>query len=147
MKRLFGLVLLALSSFAAAQDALEVIPLRHRTAEQVIPVRRPLLAPGGALTGRHNQLIVRTTPSNLAQLRGVLEAIDRPARRLAISVRFDGADSAARSGAQGSVRIAPGGSSAGLRVEAARVDRGLLSAGERATSAARAVWVKVEERR
>lgn len=120
MKRLFGLVLTGLASLAVAQDALEVISLRHRTAEQVIPVLRPLLAPGGALTGQYNQLIVRTTPANLAQLRSVLEAIDRPARRLEIAVRLDGADAAARGGLQGSVRVAPGNSSAGLRVEDAR---------------------------
>ena len=35
----------------------EVISLRHRTAEQVIPVLRPLLEPGGALSGQYNQLI------------------------------------------------------------------------------------------
>jgi hypothetical protein len=74
---------------AAAQQTLEIIPLRHRTAEQVLPVLRPLLETGGTLTGQRNQLIVRTSPANLAQLRQALDAIDRPLRRLEISVRFD----------------------------------------------------------
>src|SRR6478735_9601175 len=82
---------LALASAASlGQGAIEVIPLRHRTAEQVIPVLQPLLAPGGALSGQYNQLIVRTSPENLAQIRQVLESIDKPSRRLMISVRFDG---------------------------------------------------------
>lgn len=95
MNRL-SLVRLALASLlaghaglAAAQYSLEVIALRHRTAEQVLPALRPLLEPGGALSGQANQLIVRASPANLADIRAALESIDRPLRRLQISVRFD----------------------------------------------------------
>jgi len=98
------MALLLLAPTAFAQEALEVISLRHRTAEQVIPVLRPLLDPGGALSGQSNQLIVRTSPANLAQLRSVLASIDRPARRLMISVRFDSAQDSARTGVQGAAR-------------------------------------------
>ena len=91
MKRLIPLLLLSLGASALAQGTLEVIPLRHRTADQVIPVLRPLLEPGGALSGQFNQLIVRTSPGNLAQIRAALDAIDRPQRRLTISVRFEDA--------------------------------------------------------
>ena len=106
-----------LPASALAQGVLEVIPLRHRTAEQVIPVLRPMLEPGGALSGQYNQLIVRTSPANLEQLRAVLEAIDRPARRLQVSVRFDGAAQSASSGLQADVRISNRGSGADLRLE------------------------------
>ncbi len=82
-------VLVLVAFGAAGQQALEIIPLRHRTVEQVLPVLRPLLEPGGTLTGQRGQLIVRASPTNLAQLRQALDAIDRPARRLQISVRFD----------------------------------------------------------
>ena len=75
----------------AAAQGLEIIPLQHRTVEQVLPVLRPLLEPGGTLTGQSNQLIVRASPRNLAEIRSALEAIDRPLRRLQISVRQDGA--------------------------------------------------------
>lgn len=98
--RLFLLVLLFLSQAAFGQGTLEVIPLRYRTADQVIPILRPLLEPGGALSGQFNQLIVRTSPANLAQIRQALEAIDQPQRRLTISVRFDGADDRFRGGVQ-----------------------------------------------
>ncbi|MDP3123229.1 MAG: hypothetical protein Q8M46_01365, partial [Thiobacillus sp.] len=36
----------ALAGLARAEDALEVIPLQHRTAEEVIPQLQPLLEPG-----------------------------------------------------------------------------------------------------
>ena len=116
MKRLL-LLLLAFAGPAFAQGTLEVIPLRHRTAEQVIPILRPLLEPGGALSGQYNQLIVRTSPGNLAQIRSALDAIDRPARRLLISVRFDAAQDTARRDVQGAVRItSEGNSSAAVKL-------------------------------
>lgn len=94
MKRFLALGLLCATLPALAQYALEIIPLRHRTVEQVLPVLQPLLEPGATLTGQRNQLIVRTSPENLADLRRALAAIDRPSRRLVISVRFDDAGSA-----------------------------------------------------
>lgn len=73
----------------AARADLEIIPLRHRTVDQVLPVLRPLVEPGGVLSGQNNQLFVRTSPRNLEEIRRALAAIDTPQRRLMISVRFD----------------------------------------------------------
>ena len=121
----FVLLLVLLSAPSAfAQGTLEVISLRHRTAEQVIPVLRPLLETGGALSGQYNQLIVRTSPANLAQIRSVLDAIDQPARRLVISVRFDNALQSARSGVETDARISNRGSGANVRIEDSRSSRG-----------------------
>lgn len=118
------LLLIAVAAPAVlAQGTLEVISLKHRTAEQVIPVLRPLLEPGGALSGQYNQLIVRTSPGNLAQIRAVLDAIDQPARRLTISVRFDASQDSARSGVQADARISNRGSSANVRIEDSRSSR------------------------
>lgn len=107
---------LALAVATPARAELEVIALRHRTVDQVLPVLRPLLAPGGALSGQYNQLIIRTTPANLAELRKVLAAIDQPQRRLTILVRFDSASEAARTGVGADVRVRAGGPEAGARV-------------------------------
>lgn len=76
---------------ALGQGSLEVIELKHRTAEQVLPDLRPLLEPGAVLTGQRNQLIVRTSARNLEEILRALDALDRPARRLVISVRFEDA--------------------------------------------------------
>lgn len=116
----FLLLLLFVAAGAFAQGALEVIPLRHRTADQVIPVLRPLLEPGGVLSGQFNSLIVRTSPENLAQIRVALDAIDRPLRRLVISVRFDNTLQAARGGIETDARISNRGSSATVRIEDSR---------------------------
>jgi type II secretory pathway component GspD/PulD (secretin) len=108
---------------ALAQGTLEVIPLRHRTVEQVLPVLQPLLEPGGALSGQANQLIVRTSAGNLAQIRAALDAIDRPARRLMISVRFDNTQQSARTGVETDARVSNRGSRAEVRIEDSRATR------------------------
>ena len=90
---------------ATGQGALEIIPLRHRTVEQVLPALRPLAEPGATLTGQGTQLIVRASPANVAELRRALELIDRPARRLQISVRTDDALDRSRQAVEASGRI------------------------------------------
>ena len=86
MRRLFFLFGLLLSSLVSAQQQMEIIPLRHQTVEQVLPVLQPLLEPGASLSGMSGQLIIRASRRNLGELRQVLSAIDRPARRLLIHV-------------------------------------------------------------
>jgi type II secretory pathway component GspD/PulD (secretin) len=120
MKALIALVAALAVTAVLAQESLEVISLRHRTADQVIPILRPLLAPGAALSGQYYQLIVRTSPDNLAQIRTVLASIDQPQRRLQISVRFDDAQDSASSAVQADVRISNRGSSANFDVRATR---------------------------
>jgi type II secretory pathway component GspD/PulD (secretin) len=102
---------------AHGQGALEIIPLRHRTAEQVLPALRPLMEPGAVLTGQGSQLIVRASPANLAELKRVLDALDRPLRRLQISVRFDDALDRAAQGVEASGRITNRGSSVEVRAQ------------------------------
>ena len=79
--------LLALVGLARAEDTLEVIPLQHRTAEEVIPRLQPFLEPGGALTGMQGNLILRASPANRAEIRQALAAIDVAPRQLLITVR------------------------------------------------------------
>ncbi len=79
--------LLAFVGLARAADTLEVIPLQHRTAEEVIPRLLPFLEPGGALSGRQGNLILRASPANRAQIRQALAALDVAPRQLLITVR------------------------------------------------------------
>lgn len=84
-----GLILM-LGWFAIAQaqeSVLEVIELKYRSADQIVPMLKPLLAPGGTISALQNRVIVRTTPQNLAELRKVLDAVDTMPKRLVISVR------------------------------------------------------------
>jgi len=82
------LVCCALPSWAQ-ERVTEVIQLRYRTAEQILPVLQPLVERGGTLSAMNSRLIVRTTPQNLAELKEVLAQIDTLPRRLMISVRQD----------------------------------------------------------
>ena len=116
--RLVALLLLAVP--AIAQNALEIIALRHRTAEQVLPALQPLLEPGATLSGQGAQLFVRTSPANLAELRRALEAVDRPQKRLLISVRFDEALDAASREIDASGRVGNRDSRIDIRAQDAR---------------------------
>src|SRR5687767_15738451 len=108
-KNLVRMVLAVALSCAAlapcAQQALEIIPLRHRTVEQVLPALQPLVEPGGTLSGSRGQLFVRASPANVAEIRRALDALDRPSKRLLILVRFDDAQERSRRalGASGTI--------------------------------------------
>ena len=112
------LLMTALAAFVqvayAQNTALEVITLRYRTAEQVIPVLQPLLDKSGTLSGMQNQLIVRTTPANLADLKQVLATLDAVPRRLMITVRQDAALDRDRTQADLSGRISGGGAAVAI---------------------------------
>ncbi len=88
VKRVFLFFCLLWQVFPAyAQDRVEVITLNYRSADQVIPLIQPLVGKEGAVTGMQNRLIVRTTPSKLAQIKRVLASIDTLPKRLMITVR------------------------------------------------------------
>ena len=81
------LVLLLPQIALAGNMQLEVIPLQNRMVDDVIPIIRPLVAPGGTVTGMNNQLIVKTTSSNLAEIKQILNRIDHAPRKLMITVK------------------------------------------------------------
>lgn len=89
MRLVFLLVCLVFTTPVLAQQETEVIALRYRTVDEVLPVLQPLVETGGVVTGMNGQLIVQTSPQNLAQIQKVLAAIDRPARNLVINVTQD----------------------------------------------------------
>jgi type II secretory pathway component GspD/PulD (secretin) len=86
---LAALLLALILPAGAEQTVLEVIQLRYRTVEEIIPVLRPLMPPAATLSGLNNRLIVRTTPANLAEVKQLLASLDAAPRRLVISVRQD----------------------------------------------------------
>lgn len=83
---LLGFVLPAVVS---AQTTVEVVPLKYRKSEQVIPVLQPLLGRDSSISGFQNQLVIRATPVEMAQLKRVLADIDTAPKRLLITVRQD----------------------------------------------------------
>lgn len=109
MKRLF-FALLVMTSLAWGQ-ALDVVTLRHRQAEALVPQILPFVEPGGAVSGMGDKLFIRASARNQAELRQLIAALDTPQRRLMISLRQDGSDSGAASGAgvSGRVEVGAGG--------------------------------------
>lgn len=94
--------ILLLFAFASAHADVEIITLRHRTLDEVIPVLRPLLEKNGSISGTNDKLVIRASRANIAELRKVVASIDVAPRRLVIHVRQDsgggpdGRDSGAR---------------------------------------------------
>lgn len=114
--RVLAVVLLCWTAPAIA-DEVEVIQLHYRTAEQMIPTLRPLVAPGGALTGMQSSLVIRSNRANIEELKRVIASLDRAPRRLLISVRQDAGGIASEraiaaggtvSGDHGRVSVGPG---------------------------------------
>jgi type II secretory pathway component GspD/PulD (secretin) len=130
----------AVFNAAFAQQALEIIPLRHRTVDQVLPALQPLLEPGATLSGTRGQLFLRASAPNAEDIKRALAAIDRPAKRLQISVRVDDAFERERRSVEASGSIGSGGARVGVsaqdsrRTAAERVDQRLqVLEGSRAT--------------
>jgi len=71
---------------SAQSTQLVVIELNSRTADEVIPLLKPMLARGGTISGLKDKLIIRTTPENRAVLRSMLDVVDARPRRLLITV-------------------------------------------------------------
>lgn len=113
LRFLLPFLLLFAASVAWAQS-LQVIELKYRTADEVIPILQPLLESGGALSGRDYTLFVRTSASNLAQLKGAVAQIDRKPRQLLVSVRKSTAEDLQREGINVSGNVQRGRSSASV---------------------------------
>ena len=110
ISRLAALLVLFFAQIAlhAEGGTVEVITLRYRTAEQLMPLLRPMLDKDGSMTGMQNQLIVRTSPRNLNDLKKILATLDAMPRRLLITVRQDAAVDRERTEVQASSRIVAG---------------------------------------
>lgn len=96
-------------------QSLEVIELKYRTAQEVIPILQPLLESGGALSGTEYKLFVRASSANVAQLRRALAEIDRQPRQLLVSVRRATRQAIEREGASATVVLGNQASGATVR--------------------------------
>jgi len=107
--------LLAAGSLAVAgAQELQVIQLRHRLAEQVLPALQPLVEPGGVISGMDSMLLVRTSPANFEQIRQAVAALDRPLRQLRITVGQGTIEADASSAVRGSATVGGGDAQVGV---------------------------------
>jgi hypothetical protein len=96
-----------------AQVKLDIIPLKHRTTDQVLPALQPLVGEDAALSGANNRIFIRADAATRLAVRQAIDAIDTPLRSLMISVRHDNDDSIRRDGAAVSGEVRAGGVSVG----------------------------------
>lgn len=79
---------------------LDVIPLHHRSATELLPLVRDFVASDGTIKAADAKLIIRTHPANLKELRELIAKLDVPLRRLVITVKLLSGESARRSEAE-----------------------------------------------
>jgi len=84
------LLLLFNCQVASADYPIEVIQLKSRPLEEILPVIRPLIGADGAATGMGNSLVLKAAPEHVREIRKLLLEIDRPPRRLLITVSKQG---------------------------------------------------------
>ena len=87
LRAMAGASLLALVWPARAELVIEVIPIGFRDVDELLPVLSPLVPSPGSIGGFQNQLVVRSTPQNIAEIRQVLASLDRAPVNLMVSVR------------------------------------------------------------
>ena len=102
-----GVAVVLLAAGVAAQD-MQIIELKHRMVDEILPIVQPLVESGGVVTGTDNLLIVRTSAANFAQIQQAVAALDRAARQLLISVSQGGPASDSMAGVRGSATIGNG---------------------------------------
>lgn len=83
-RHLFAAVAIAIC--LPLQAATEVISLNHRMADELLPAARSVVGERGRVSGHGNQLIVNAPAEATAELRGLLEQLDKPPVRLLITV-------------------------------------------------------------
>ncbi len=130
MRRIFATTglcgLLLFSTFAASgQTVTEVIPLQHRSSEEIIPILQPFLDKQGVISGLQGQLIVRTTVINLEEIKRLLTEIDAAPRLLIVTVKQD-VDRATEEHLRGNLE---GASGAGGRITITGDDSGRVAGG------------------
>ena len=74
---------------AAPASNQEIINLRHRSADYVLPLVKPLAGEDVKVSGSGNRVIVAGPAERRAELRAAIERLDAPPRRLMVTVRFD----------------------------------------------------------
>jgi hypothetical protein len=99
------------TGIAWADYPLEIIDLRHRPAEELVPLLAPMTGPGGSVAGQGAHLFVRADPKRMEDIRRLLATLDQPLRSLLIQVRgeTDAIGEGSRVGGPGGLAVRSGG--------------------------------------
>jgi len=89
-------------------DRIEVIQLHGRTANELIPIIKPVIGSEVGLSAQGYKLIVRGEEKDIAQVHEILKQLDSPPKQLTISLRRGGGTTINRSEASASGTISSG---------------------------------------
>ena len=87
--------LLGIAGTVFADYPIEVIELKSRPYEEILPLVRPFVGSDGTVTGMGNNLVIKAAPEQVKEIKRLLATLDRPPKRLRIVV--DNGDDRARS--------------------------------------------------
>lgn len=99
MRPLLIVLLLCLSLPVMASE-LRTFDLRHRSADELIPIIQPVLDADAAISGTGYTLIVRSSKENLRQIASLVEQLDQAPQQLLITVEQGGEQQGSRIGAE-----------------------------------------------
>lgn len=72
---------------AGAESQFKIITLQHRFAEEILPAIKPLVGDDGTATAMQNNLIVRTSRNNMAEIEQIVSSMDTARQNLKITIR------------------------------------------------------------
>jgi len=87
--------LLGITGTVLADYPIEVIELKSRPYEEILPLVQPFVGSDGTVTGMGNSLVIKVAPERVREIKRLLATLDRPPKRLRIVV--GNADDRARS--------------------------------------------------
>lgn len=72
---------------AHAETEFKIITLQHRFAEEILPAIKPLVGDEGTATAMQNNLIIRTSRKNMAEIEQLVTSLDTVRQNLKITIR------------------------------------------------------------
>lgn len=105
-----GLFHLVISTQVCADYPIEVIELKSRHLDEIIPVIQPFVGADGTVTGMGNNLVIKASPARVKEIRQLLVNLDQPPKRLVITVGNQGDVTRSSSGYRASADIKAGNS-------------------------------------
>ena len=73
-------------------SAQEIVTLRYRAAEDILPLLKPLLDNSSVVTGQGARLVIAAPAGKRSELKAAVASFDVPLRRLQVTIRFDNPD-------------------------------------------------------
>lgn len=105
-----------------ADYPIEVIELHSRSYEEILPVIQPFVGSGGTVTGMGNKLVIKAAPERVSEIKRLLVDLDRPPKRLQITVGKGEDRARSSSGYRASADIKAGNSQISINSPGVPVD-------------------------